>query len=175
MLDRSFGDDLIPAYFFDRLTAITVEDLRAMGAKGVALDIDNTTAVDSLYTVFDGVREWIKTAQDAGFKVMVLTNTWEKRAAIISAKLGGVPFISKAHKPSKEGFQRAAEYLGVEISELAMVGDQLFTDIRGANRAGAISVRVRPMHKEYLLPVHYVPLRHREHVFLRSKGFGDKI
>ena len=175
MISRTYDKDLIPNRFFDKLVDITVQDLRDMGAKAVALDIDNTVAVDSFYKVFDGVPAWVDTVKKAGFPVMILTNTWAARAKIISRKLGNIPFIANAEKPDGKNFYRAADMMGVDVSELVLIGDQLFTDIRGANNAGAISVRVRPMHKEYVLPIHYIPLRHREHVFLREHGFGDKI
>lgn len=175
MINRSFDNDLIPDYFYNRLVDITPTDLQKMGAKAVALDIDNTVAVDALYRIFDGVPDWIRQTTAAGFPVMILSNTWAWRAKYISGKLGHIPYIPYADKPDAKNFFKAAEMLGVDISELAMIGDQLFTDIRGANNAGAISVRVRPMYKEVFLPTHYIPLRHREHVFLREHGFGDKI
>lgn len=175
MLDKTFGDDLIPMYFYNRLTDITPGDLTAMGVKGVAVDIDNTVAVDSLNIIFRGVPQWIEKIKRAGFSVFILSNTYASRAKKISERLGNIPYLANCHKPKKEGFLQAAKTLGIDIHELAMVGDQLFTDIKGANNVGAVSVRVRPKHKEFFLPLHYIPLRRRERQFLRLKGLGDKI
>lgn len=175
MLDMTFGDDLIPMYFYNRLTDITPGDLKAMGVRGVAVDVDNTIAVDSLNIIFKGVPQWIEKIKNAGFPVFILSNTYETRAKTLSRRLGDIPYLANSHKPKKEGYLQAAKTLGIEIHELAMIGDQLFTDIKGANHVGAVSVRVRPVHKEFFLPVHYIPLRRRERQFLRMKGLGDKI
>ena len=174
-MDYTLGDDLIPKYFFHRLTDVTPDDLRRMGAKAVGLDIDNTMAWDSTYTLFPGVRDWVRRVREAGFPVVIVTNTYEHRAKSFSKKLGGVPYISKAGKPGRACFEKAAAALGVELGEFAMFGDQLFTDVKGANLSGAIAVRVRPRAFEALLAVHYLPLRRLEHRFLTDRGFADKI
>ena len=170
MINRSFDNDLIPDYFYNRLVDITPTDLQKMGAKAVALDIDNTVAVDALYRIFDGVPDWIRQTTAAGFPVMILSNTWAWRAKYISGKLGHIPYIPYADKPDAKNFFKAAEMLGVDISELAMIGDQLFTDIRGANNVGAISMLVRPRHREILLFFHYLRTRRTEKKYLKQIG-----
>ena len=56
---------------------------------------------------------------------------------------------------------------------MAMAGDQLFTDIRGANNAGAIAIRIKYRKPEIFLYAHYKHLRAKEKDFLNEKGYGD--
>ncbi len=175
MTDTTLSDDLLPKYFFNYITDITPEDFSAMGAKAVAIDIDNTIANDGAFHLFHGVRAWVKRTQAAGIQVIILTNTFPLRAKFISRLLGRLPYIANAEKPRQQGFQKAADLLGIEIGELAMVGDQLFTDIRGANDAGAIPIHVKYRRPEIFGYFHYRKLRRKEKKFLISKGHGDKL
>lgn len=175
MLNTGLETNSTPRYFFDKITDITPQDLKEMGVRAVAIDIDNTTAYDSTYIIFKGVKEWIAEMKKAGIPVMVLTNTYLFRARIIAKKLGNLPFIGNAHKPASENYLKAAELCNCDISQFAMIGDQLFTDIRGANDAGAVSIRVHYTHREFMLAIRYRLLRRRENIYLKEKGFGDKI
>lgn len=175
MDEETRSEELLPKYFFNRLTDITPADLKAMGAKAVAIDIDNTIAHDGAFYLFHGVRAWVKRMQEEGFKVIILTNTFRFRAKFISRLLKGVPYIANAEKPRSKGFTEAAQALGVPVGQIAMVGDQLFTDIKGANKAGAIPVRVKYRRREILMYFHYRRLRRREKNYLISKGYGDKL
>ncbi len=175
MTDTSFTDDLLPKYFFDHITDITPEDLAAMGARAVAIDIDNTIAHDGAFHLFHGVRAWVKRVREAGIPVIILTNTFPLRAKFISRVLGRLPYVANAEKPRQKGFQKAAEKLGVPVGEMAMIGDQLFTDIKGANEAGAIPVRVKFRRPEIFGYFHYKKLRRKEKKYLISKGHGDKL
>ncbi len=82
--------------------------------------------------------------------------------------------MAKAEKPKARSFLKAAAILGVPVEKLAMVGDQLFTDIKGANNVGAIPVRIKYNRPEVLLYFHYKKLRRKEKNYLTSKGYGDK-
>ncbi len=175
MIDRSFDNNCTPQFFFDKLTDITPEDLKNIGARAVALDIDNTTAYDSVLTLIPGAKEWVAATAKAGFPLIIISNTYHLRAKIIAKKLGGLPYIANSKKPNTKNIVRGAEMLGVKVQELCLIGDQLFTDMRGANDAGAISVRVRPQRTEYLFFIRYKILRKQEHDYLKLKGYGDKI
>lgn len=175
MVDTSLNTNSTPRYFFDSIMDITPEDIRAMGVKALAIDVDNTTFYDSTYIIFKGSREWVDKMKKASIPVMVLTNTYDLRAKILAKKLGDLPYIGHAKKPNVKNYLEAAKMLGVDISELGMIGDQLFTDIRGANDAGAVSIRVHYKHREFMLAIRYRLLRYRENIYLKAKGLGDKI
>lgn len=175
MLNTSLSSNSIPKYFFNKLVDITPEDIFSMGAKAVGIDLDNTSFYDSTYKPFPGVYEWLSSMKKAGIPVIIVSNTYEFRANRISKKLGGLPYIGNANKPDTKCFFEAAKQCGVDVSEFAMVGDQLFTDIQGANNAGAISVRVKYMTREILMGIRFRLVRRRERLYLEDKGLGDKV
>lgn len=133
-----------PDYNFQRVEDITPEDIRKMGAKAVAVDLDDTTVKDASFHLPRSSRAWAKDMQDAGIPVIIVTNTYPIRAYILSIKMGRVPYISFARKPHSRPIRKAAEKLGLKPEEIAMIGDTLFKDMLAANRAGAISVKVEP-------------------------------
>ena len=57
-----------------------------------------------------------------------------------------VHFIENAHKPSVKNYQRAMELMGTDTGNTIFIGDQIFTDIYGANRAGIRTILVKPIH-----------------------------
>lgn len=146
---------LMPKYRFGNLTDVTPEDLRKMGAKGIGLDIDNVIAPDGTYKYAEGVREWVRMIIDAGFPVTIISNGTIFRVRAVSRYLGGIPFLHLSRKPSPRNLIKAAKQMGIDISELAMLGDQLFSDIKAANRCGAIPVRIDPLPAKSLYPNYY--------------------
>ena len=56
-------------------------------------------------------------------------------------------YIYFAHKPSKKGFYKAQKLLGLNLNEIATVGDQVFTDVLGGNRVGMFTILTKPIDK----------------------------
>lgn len=81
---------------------------------------------------------------------MILSNTNKKdKLEPISQKLG-LEYVSFAKKPSKSGYLRAAQKLELPTNKIAMIGDQVLTDVWGANKVGMFSIYVKPINlKEY--------------------------
>jgi len=126
---------------------ITPDFLKDLGVKAVLLDIDNTLASYKSHEPINGAVEWVKTIQNAGFKVIVVSNNFEKRVNPIAAKFG-LPFITFAMKPLPFGYLRASKILGVKCRECAIIGDQIFTDVMGANLCSMKSVLLEPIEVE---------------------------
>ncbi len=139
---------LYPQYRFDSIKQITADDLREMGVLGIAVDLDNTTAIDHTDIPIEGAVEWVEQMEQAGFKVLLLTNAEKERAQRFAKKLGGIDFVGAAGKPLSIAYIRAKRMMGLKSNQIAMIGDQLFTDILGANLAGMVSVYVKPFAME---------------------------
>lgn len=163
---------LIPKYRFKCITDITAEDLQKMGAKAVGLDIDNTIAPDGTFKYIEGIREWVSYIQAAGFPITLISNGTLIRVVPVSKYLGGLPFVHLSLKPHPRSLKKAARRMGVEINELAMLGDQIFSDIKAANRCGAIPVRIDPMPAKSLYPHYYEWKAKREIPYI--KAFEEK-
>ena len=173
--NTSLDSNSVPQYFFDSITDIKPSDISGMAGKAVGIDLDNTTVYDSTLKLFPGVKSWLKEIKEAGFPVVIVTNTYNIRAKILAKKMGNLPFIANADKPDTECFRTACKLTGVEMNEFVMIGDQLFTDIQGANEAGAVSVKVRYKTRELLALFHFLAIRKKEKIYLENKGLGDKI
>lgn len=162
-------------YRFKCVTDITPDDLRKMGAKAVGLDIDNTICFDGTMNFADGIHEWINEIQNAGFPIMIITNATNPRAGRV-AKALDLPYVHLAKKPFSFKLRIAAKRMCVNVTELAMLGDQLFADVKAANKCGAIGVRIDPMKGETRFPRYYAKRRRKEAPILKefekNHGYG---
>ncbi len=136
-----------PNAVFDGITKIDFEFLKSHQIEGILLDIDNTL-IDISRELKDDVVDWVMKAKQSAFKVMILSNTNKSYKYIpVSEKLG-IDYIIFAKKPCKKGFYDASKHLGIELSKLVMIGDQVLTDVLGANRVGVYSIYVKPINKK---------------------------
>lgn len=130
-----------------RITEITLEDLKNNGITALMLDVDNTLSTHHGTVLVDGLLEWLRSMHENGIKLIVVSNSKFKRIKPFAEKIG-LPFISLACKPLPFGYLKAIKRLGANKREVAIVGDQLFTDIIGANMLRIKSVLVRPVKLE---------------------------
>lgn len=162
-------------YRFKCVTDITADALRKMGAKAVGLDIDNTICFDGTMDFAEGVEKWIADIKGAGFPIIIITNATNPRASNVAKKLG-LPYVHLAKKPFSFKLKIAAKKMGVNVNEMAMLGDQLFADIKAANKCGAIAVRIDPMEGETRFPRYYARRRKKEEPILlefeKNHGYG---
>lgn len=126
------------------VTEVTPEFLRAHGVRGVMVDLDDTllpSGSDLLEPLFKG---WLESLRSVGIPVVILSNGTHARVARSAQALGvvGLPLMGK---PLGRAFQQGLAQLGTPARETAMVGDQLFTDVLGANLVGLVSILVTPL------------------------------
>jgi HAD superfamily phosphatase (TIGR01668 family) len=127
------------------VTEITVEELQESGIETVLLDLDNTLVGWQRRDIPEAVRAWLAALKTAGMKLCLVSNTrFGKRLRALSEELD-VPYVRHAWKPRRKGFLAAMKELKTEPSKTVMIGDQMFTDVLGGNRAGVFTVMVRPM------------------------------
>ncbi len=129
------------------ITDVTAADLRVLGVTGVLLDVDNTLTAHGSQEVSESVQMWLKDRSQEGFLLAVVSNNKEERVRPFAEKIG-VSFVAKAKKPLSSGFQRAAEKWQLSAKECVVIGDQIFTDIVGANLCGMPSVLLTPIEPE---------------------------
>ena len=126
------------------VTEITPALLEALHVRALVLDADNTMSAHGSQIPFDGVPEWSRELTDAGYKLVVVSNNYEKRVAPFAAQFD-LPYIHFACKPSPFGYLRAKKKAGVKVRDCLVVGDQIFTDILGANLCGMQSILLDPL------------------------------
>jgi len=150
----------------DSLLEVTPADLAALGVKAVAVDADNTSSFDGTTRPLPGATEWIRKTMDAGYPVILVSNAAVERAETLAAQ-HGIPVVPLARKPFPDGCRKAAEKLGISTDELVMIGDQLQTDILGANWAGCRSIFVKPYEREHRLYLYFFVKRTLDRILLR--------
>src|SRR5690625_8031417 len=82
--------------------------------------------------------------KDADMKVTIFSNNNENRVTLFAEPLD-TPFVFNARKPLRRAFKKARKEMGLEKDEVAVIGDQLLTDILGGNRAGYYTILVDPI------------------------------
>lgn len=138
---------LKPKIKLDRITEITVSMLKKRNIKALILDVDNTLSTHHGMVLLDGLKEWISTMQKNGIMLTVLSNSTEKRVKPFANKIG-LSYISLGLKPLSTGFLRAIKQLNVKRNEVAVVGDQIFTDTLGGNILGLTTILLTPIKPE---------------------------
>ena len=123
---------------------IPYETLYNDGIRGVIFDVDNTLVPHGAPADERALSLFAKFHQ-MGMKTCLLSNNREARVASFAAQVDS-PYIYKGGKPSVRGYNKAMEKMGTDKSTTVFVGDQLFTDVYGANRAGIYSFLVKPIH-----------------------------
>lgn len=142
---------LYPNEYLNSVKDISIELLEKNNIKGLILDVDNTL-INLDRKMPAGVSDWAKDLKNKGIKICILSNSNKIEKVSAVAKIIGVPYIFFGKKPLKAGFLRAKEILKLDNKNIAVVGDQIFTDIVGANRCNMFSILVKPIEeKDYLL------------------------
>ncbi len=135
-----------PGEYVDSTYSIDFEELFKQGYRGVIFDIDNTLvkhgepATKQAIDFFDRLRK-------IGFHTCAISNNQEPRVKPFADNVGTM-YVSNAHKPSTVNYHKACHMMGVKKEECVFVGDQLFTDVWGANRAGIRTYLVKPIDKK---------------------------
>ncbi|MDD2418669.1 MAG: YqeG family HAD IIIA-type phosphatase [Oscillospiraceae bacterium] len=128
--------------YFLKVEDITQDYLAAHNVRGIILDIDNTIMIDGETQMTATVSAWLSCI---GLPVCLLSNGKECRVKMIADALG-LRYISRAKKPFKGGYIKGAALLGIaDIKNIAVIGDQMLSDIWGGKRAGCYTIKVEPI------------------------------
>ncbi len=134
---------LFPDYYYSSAYSIPYKKLCEEGIKGVLFDVDNTL-VEHGAPANDKAVELIKQLKELGLKVCFISNNKEPRVKSFNEPMG-VNYVFKAGKPERSGYLKGCEIMNIRPEEAVFVGDQIFTDIWGANRSGIKSFLVKPI------------------------------
>lgn len=134
-------------FAFKRVTCITPDFLKKQHINGLFLDLDNTLTTHDNPRPADGVIDWIKEIKENGIKMVIVSNNHPPRVKPFADVLG-LDFICEGKKPLSCGFNRAQKLMNIPFKNLAVVGDQIFTDILGANLKRVCGIFVYPIEME---------------------------
>jgi len=134
----------VPDFFARKLTDISPGFLRSEKIEVLLCDLDNTISLHRHKRPPDEVFRWKKTLDEAGIELVLFSNNRRGRASR-NARMLGVKCFERIGKPRTAGFFEAARVTDVPLNRMALAGDQIFTDVLGANRAEVKSIWVVPI------------------------------
>jgi len=141
---------LYPRIYVDSILDIPLKNLNQLNITAFILDLDNTITEWNSNEVREEVSKWFNLIKQQGFKACILSNNGEERVVAVAKSLG-IPYVHRAQKPRRGGYHRALSIMGVTAKETAVIGDQIFTDVLGGNRAGLYTILVKPIaRKEFM-------------------------
>lgn len=136
-----------PTIYVDKAFDISIETLKKLGVTGVLLDVDNTLTIDKGTTPDERMLSWLECLKSNGIKMMIVSNGKRKRLSTF-AKTLDLPCFSMAMKPLPFKLKKAAKMVADDMESVLLIGDQIFTDILGANTTGIKSALVIPIKLE---------------------------
>lgn len=134
-----------PTYYVESSYHIPYEKLYQKGYRGIIFDIDNTLVPHGADATPDAI-DLIHQLRETGFSVCFISNNDEERVARFNREIHA-QYVYKANKPSTKNYQKAMNYMKTNKDNTFFVGDQIFTDVYGANRTGIMSILVKPMNR----------------------------
>jgi HAD superfamily phosphatase (TIGR01668 family) len=143
-------DNFIPDIYQKSIYHIDYDKLLDDGIKCILFDLDNTCAPYKESEPNKRLIDLFETLKDMGFKLVIFSNAPKKRIYPFKKALN-VDCLARAHKPIKKSFLKVINLFNYELSEVAIVGDQLYKDILGGNRAGIKTILVNPMSNKDML------------------------
>lgn len=135
-----------PSRYVDSAYIIPYEKMYEKGYRGIIFDIDNTLVPHGADADSKAI-ELIAQLRNIGFQVCLISNNKEERVVRFNREIG-VKYVHKANKPSTKNYIKAMEFMGTKKENTFFVGDQVFTDVYGANRTGIKSILVKPINKK---------------------------
>jgi hypothetical protein len=139
-------EKLRPDIYQESLESINFDNLKGNGIKLLLIDMDNTILKYGENIISDDIKNKINSLKN-DFKIIIFSNSLKKRVKKYSVELD-VSFISFACKPSKKGFLKVFKDYKIEPCDVAVIGDQILTDIKGGNKVGITTILVKPLSKE---------------------------
>ena len=134
-----------PYEYVESVFSIDYKKLIKLGYKGLIFDIDNTLVHHGEDSTRE-VDELFKKIQNMGLKTIILSNNSEKRVKKFLENIDSL-YIFDAQKPKKINYLKSIDMLELNKNEVVVIGDQIFTDIFGANKSGISSILVKYLRK----------------------------
>ena len=156
--------------YYQDIFEIDLDLLKKDGINGLIIDIDNTIVPWSEEAIVIEVVDWFKELSGRGFKICLVSNGANKRVHFFAEELK-IPAVGQAVKPFKKAFKSAQKTLNLKPKEIAVIGDQVFTDVFGGNRMGFTTILVDPMSDKELFTTKIMRTIEK---FVKGRGKYDK-
>ncbi len=132
---------LYPYEYVDSVFSIDYNKLYRKGYRGILLDIDNTLVPHGKDSTKE-VDELFQRIHNAGLQTLILSNNNEARVRRFLTNIDSL-YICDAQKPKPANYRRALDMMGIPREQAVCIGDQIFTDIFGANLCHIATILVQ--------------------------------
>ena len=136
---------LLPKVIAPALTDVDEALLSRLGVELLMLDFDNTIVPYTTSVPTQEMERWLDWVKHSGVQVCVVSNSHKERVKVFCRHYG-IDCITHARKPFSQGIRQCLERYGIPARHAALVGDQIYTDVLGANRMGVTSILVSAIH-----------------------------
>lgn len=147
----SLDDYFCPDKHYDKTSTIELEPLWEQGIRGLILDLDNTIVPWRDANITDDMMGWATRARAMGFQLCIASNTRRYGRLMKVAEALGATYVTGVSKPRRGGFRAAAKKMGLDLDQVAVIGDQMMTDILAAKRLGVMAILVDRMNDHEFL------------------------
>lgn len=163
-------NNFVPDMYQKSIYHIDYEKLAENGIKCLLFDLDNTCVPYKDKEPNRKLIDLIEMLKDMDFKVIIFSNATKRRIKPFKDKLN-VDSLARAGKPNKKGFVKIMKLFKYDLSEVAIIGDQLYKDIVGGNKVGIKTILVNPMSKDDMIftTLIFRPLERLKYKKLASK------
>ena len=150
---------LLPRLRADSITVLTPEYLQGRGIKLLMLDFDNTIVPYTTNVPTEKMNAWLKMMAQSQVQICIVSNSKRDRVKMFCSAYG-IDCITHAKKPFSKGIKECLARYALPASECALAGDQIYTDVLGANGTGVTSILVKAIdnHNFWLKARHVLEL-----------------
>lgn len=145
----------LPRLILDSVTQLTADDLKQRGIRLLMLDFDNTIVPYTTNEPSEEMSRWLTTIKESDIQVCVVSNSKRDRVKRFCDQWG-IDCITHAKKPFHKGIRQCLAKYHMQPEHSALAGDQIYTDVLGANGCKVFSVLVRAIHNHNI----WLKLRH---------------
>lgn len=136
---------LLPKMIVPGITDLTEEILKNRKIRLLMLDFDNTIVPYTTSTPTEQMERWLKTIKASEIALCVVSNSKKGRVKEFCRRYD-IPCITHSKKPFPKGIRQCLNQYGIPAENCALAGDQIFTDVLGANCQGVQSILVKAIH-----------------------------
>ena len=140
----------LPAMVTESVTDLTPEFLKEKNIRLLMLDFDNTIVPYTTDIPTPAMGAWLDKMVSSDITLCVVSNSRKDRVKIFCEKQG-IPCITHAKKPFSKGIRQCLQRFGLPAENCALAGDQIYTDVLGANCAGIQSILVNAIDNHTIL------------------------
>jgi len=140
-------DLMRPCKKVNKITDIPIDFFKSNNFKYAIIDVDNTL-IDLEGKAVEGIKEWTNEAKENGIKLCIASNSTKIKRVKKIAEYLEIPYVCGSMKPFLKGLKKAMKILNAKPGETVEIGDQIFTDVIGANRLNLYSILTTPFELE---------------------------